>query len=192
MKRQGKTKASPPLWTTIPVGIGNGLQLSALVIAIGLIFLAGHVRAAWSIRLALVVGGWLIVYHCSHAIAHWAVGRVMRIEFRAYGIRGTDHPESYPPGVRQLMSVLPFWVAVTRRGSLARATPMQRAAMFAAGETSTTVASLGAALFAKLNHAPGASGLLIFTAVWVAATTVITALIPKGDYARAIAALRAP
>ena len=191
MSHQGVHAAKPRLRTTMPVAVGNGLQLSGLVVAMGLIFLAGHVQAPWSIRLAVVIAGWVIVYHCSHAITHWAVGRAVGIQFRAFGIRGTDHPETYPPGVRQLMSVLPFWVAVTRPASLARATRGQRAAMFAAGETATSVASLGAALFAKANHAPGASGLLIFAALWVVGATITTALVPKGDYAKAIAALRA-
>ena len=30
-------------------------------------------------------------------------------QFRFYGTRGTDDPEDYPPGFRQLMSAIPFW-----------------------------------------------------------------------------------
>jgi hypothetical protein len=36
-------------------------------------------------------------------------------------VRGTDHPENYPPGVRQLMSGLPMWSALTDKASMRQA-----------------------------------------------------------------------
>jgi hypothetical protein len=65
----------------------------------------------------------------------WAVG----IRFDGYGLRGTDHPENYPPVIRQVMSIMPFFVALTDKTSMSRAAGAAKALMFAAGETSTTV-----------------------------------------------------
>ncbi|MDA8311064.1 MAG: hypothetical protein M0Z46_10730 [Actinomycetota bacterium] len=39
--------------------------------------------------------------------------RPIGIGFRGFGLFDTDHPDIYPPGLRQAMSVLPMWVALT-------------------------------------------------------------------------------
>jgi len=44
--------------------------------------------------------GSVIIYDYCHAVFHWAVGRLLSIRFRSYGVRGTDHPETYPPASR--------------------------------------------------------------------------------------------
>ena len=118
----------------------------------------------------MLLVGWLAIYISSHAIAHVAVGRAVGIRFRAYGVRGTDHPENYPPGVRQLMSVLPMWSALTDKASMRQAGRWAKAAMFAAGETSTTVASIAAAAYAAHAGIPGGH-------------------VPKGDYTKALRVL---
>ena len=118
-----------------------------------------------------------------------AVGRAAGIRFRAYGVRGTDHPENYPPGVRQLMSVLPMWSALTDKASMRQAGRWAKAAMFAAGETSTTVVSIAAAAYAARAGIPGGHALLAGSIVWAIAATITTAIVPKGDYAKALRAL---
>ena len=133
--------------------------------------------------------GWLAIYLSSHAIAHVAAGRAAGIRFRAYGVRGTDHPENYPPGVRQLMSILPMWSALTDKASMRQACRWAKAAMFAAGETSTTVVSIAAAAYAARTHTPGGHALLAGSILWAIAATVTTAIVPKGDYAKALRAL---
>jgi hypothetical protein len=135
--------------------------------------------------------GFLIIYDCCHAIAHWAVGRLVGIRFRGYGIRGTDHPESYPPGIRHVMSAMPFFTAMTQKESMRAAAPTSKALMFAAGETGTTVVSLAAALYAWLSGIPGGGILFWVMVVWNVTATVATTVMPKGDYAKALKALRA-
>jgi hypothetical protein len=84
-----------------------------------------------------------------------------------YSVRGTDHPENYPPGVRQLMSVLPMWSALTDKASMRQADRWAKAAMFAAGETSTIVVSIAAAAYAARTGTPGGHVLLAGSIVWV-------------------------
>ena len=61
--------------------------------------------------------------------------------------------------------------------------------MFAAGETSTTVVSIAAAAYAARTHTPGGHALLAGSIVWAIAATITTAIVPKGDYAKALRAL---
>jgi hypothetical protein len=82
----------------------------------------------------LLLAGFLAISICCHALAHWLAGRLVGIRFRAYGVRGTDHPDTYPPRVRQLMSAMPFFTAMTQKPSMQRARPGARALTFAAGE----------------------------------------------------------
>lgn len=62
--------------------------------------------------------------------------------------------------------------------------------MFAAGETSSTVCSLLAALYAWQSNIPGGWILFAFTVAWDIAATITTSVTPKGDYAKARKALR--
>jgi hypothetical protein len=144
----------PKLWAKFSVRTGTLVQLAGLAAGLAGLVAAAHLRAAASIRLAALVVGWLAIYLSSHAIAHVAVGRAVGIRFRAYGVRGTDHPENYPPGVRQLMSVLPMWSALTDKASMRQAGRWAKGAMFAAGETSTTVVSIAAAAYAAHAASP--------------------------------------
>jgi hypothetical protein len=61
--------------------------------------------------------------------------------------------------------------------------------MFAAGETSTTVASIAAAAYTARAGIPGGHALLAGSIVWAIAATITTAIVPKGDYAKALRAL---
>jgi hypothetical protein len=153
-------------------------------------YLAAHLDVLPIIRVVLMLLGWLLIYVCSHAIAHWLVGRLVGIRFRGYGIRGTDHPESYPPGTRELMSVIPFFTVLTNKATMQTASPTAKALMFAAGETSTTVCSILAGLYAWLSGTPGGLILLIVAIVTGIFATIVTAKGPKGDYASALEVLR--
>ncbi len=187
---QGTTRGAPPLWARLSVVQGNLLQGIGLLLGAGLLALAAHLRIAGGARLALAIVGWLAIYICCHASAHWAVGRLVGIRFRGYGVRGTDHPENYPAGVRQLMSILPMFTAMTEKASMRTARPLARALMFAAGETSMTVCALLASGYAWRSGVPGGGSLFWFTVVLVGFSAVVTAIIPKGDYAKALGALR--
>ena len=179
----------PRLWARFSVRTGTLIQAAGIAAGAGALGAAAHLHAPGGFRLALLAAGWLAIYLSSHAIAHVAVGWAAGIRFRAYGVRGTDHPENYPPGVRQLMSVLPMWSALTDKASMRQAGRWAKAAMFAAGETSTTVASIAAAAYAARTHTPGGHALLAGSILWAIAATITTAIVPKGDYAKALRAL---
>ena len=179
--------ALPRLWARFSIPAGSAIQLTGIAAGGTLLIAATH--AARAAAIVLMAAGFLAVYLCSHAIAHVAVGRAVGIRFRAYGVRGTDHPEMYPPGVRQVMSALPMWTALTEKNSMRSASRPARAAMFAAGETSTSVFSLAAAGYAAHAGLPAGRALLIGTVLWTIASTITVAIIPKGDYAKALRAL---
>ena len=90
----------------------------------------------------LAVLGILAVYLCCHAIAHWLVGRLVGLRFAYIGVRGTDHPEAYPPVLRQVMAATPMFTTVSTKRSRASVGRRAMAAYFAAGETSTTICTV--------------------------------------------------
>jgi hypothetical protein len=172
------------------VATGNLLQAIGLILGAWFLYLAAHVFAPALPRVLLILLGWLAIYVCSHAIGHWAVGRVVGIRFRGYGLRGTDHPENYPTGLRTLMRVMPFFTVLTEKESMRQARPTAKALMYAAGETSTTICSLLAAWYAWQSGTPGGRILFVVTVIWDIGATITTAIIPRGDYAKARRALR--
>ena len=181
----------PPFWTRLSIAAGNLAQLGGLILGSELLYAAAHLQAAGSVRVLLMLGGWFAIYVSCHAIAHWAVGRLVGIEFQGYGLRGTDHPENYPPGLRQAMSALPTFTVMTKKASMQQARPPAKALMFGAGESSTAVCSILAGYYAWRSGIPG--GQILF---WVMVgfnlfSTVVTALVPRGDYAKAWKALHA-
>jgi hypothetical protein len=183
------TRPKPKPWATVSVGAGTAVQVAGVATGAALIGLAASLHGAAVARLGLVAVGWLAIYLCSHALAHVVVGRAVGIRFRAYGVYGTDHPENYPPGVRQLMSILPMWSALTDKASIRQSSRWAKAAMFAAGETSTTVCSIAAAAWASRAGIPGAHALLTGSVLWAVAASVTVTVIAKGDYAKALRAL---
>ena len=180
----------PPLWIKLSVVQGNLLQVAGLLLGAILLYLAAH-GAAPLIAIVLMIVSWIVVYFCCHAFGHWLIGRLVGIRFRGYGIRGTDHPENYPAGpMRHLMTILPFFTVMTEKDSMAKASPTAKALMFAAGETATTVCSLAVGWYAWHKDLPGGGILLIFSIIWSLAATITTTMAPKGDYAKALHALR--
>ena len=184
------TKPRPRLWLRLSIARGNLIQSAGIVLGIA-VLTAATMPAPEPAKLALTVLAWLAIYNSSHSIAHFLAGRAVGIRFRFYGLRGTDHPEDYPPGLRQLMSIAPFWSVITDKDSMRAATPWRKAVMFAAGETSTAICSIATAYAAAALHLPGSGPLLMFTILWNTVSTVVTAITPKGDYAKALRALRA-
>ena len=88
---------------------------------------------------AVMIAGFVTLYLNCHAIAHYLAGRAVGLRFRGYGVRGTDHPEVYPPGIRQLMQAAPFYVALSTKQSREQASGRAKAIYYAAGETSTAI-----------------------------------------------------
>jgi hypothetical protein len=172
------------------VNAGNTIQVAGLLVSAALLYVAAYTNLADIIRIVLMILAWIVIYICAHSPGHYVIGRIVGIRFRGYGIRGTDRPESYGPGLRQLMSVFPMFTVMTEKSSMAKASPVAQALMFAAGETSTTLFGVAAAWYALSTGIPGSGILLIVAIVWVALATVLTAISPKGDYAKALRALR--
>lgn len=182
--------ARPPFWLRFSVVTGTLVQLGGLVLGGALLAGAANLQVSDPLRVGLMILGWLVIYSCGHAIGHWAVGRLVGIRFRGYGLRGTDHPETYPPGLRQLMNSYPMFTVLTQTASMQAARPWARAAMFAAGETATTLTTLLAAGYAWQSGVPGGRILFIFTLIWDLVATFMTAVIPGGDYRKARHALQ--
>src|SRR5215208_2167704 len=90
---------------TLSIALENALQLGGLLGAAALAWYAGRqgVRGTgW------MVASRLLAYFSEHAFSHWMVGRALGIRFSGYGLHGTTHPQSYPPGTRFLFSRLPL------------------------------------------------------------------------------------
>ena len=189
----GSSGASPrpAFWARLPVLAGNLVQLAGMAGGVLLIVLAGAVRSKAAISVLLAVLGILLVYLCCHAIAHWLVGRLVGLRFAYIGVRGTDHPEAYPPVLRQIMAATPMFTTVSTRQSRASVGRRALAAYYAAGETSTTICTVIAAVLALLLGVPGSVVILVIVLVWVLLAVVSTAVFPKGDYYKARQALRA-
>ncbi|MBV9322566.1 MAG: hypothetical protein JO352_02125 [Chloroflexi bacterium] len=195
MSRASSTSSVPPrpaFWARLSETVGIAIQAAGLLLGIGLVYAAAHVVLDKGAQLATVLLGWFLVYVCCHASAHWAVGRAVGIRFRGFGLRGSDHPQDYPPGVRQLMQVLPTFTALTDQQSVRQASPVGRAAMYAAGETSTAICSVLIGWYAWASGIPGGSVLLTAMVVFNVFATIVTAIVPRGDYAKARRALRSP
>ena len=180
----------PPFWLKLSIIAGNLLQLAGMAFGVWAIYLAGKAVFTPLLRVVLMILGWLCVYLSCHSLAHWLVGRLAGIRFREYGLRGTDHPQQLNPILRAVLSRLPMFTAITEKDSMRRASPLARALMFAAGETSTILCTLLAGLYAWQSGVPGGLFFLI-AAVLMSITGVIsTSRMSRGDYAKALRALR--
>ncbi len=179
----------PPFWFRLSIAAGNLAQLAGLILGSGILYATAHLQAPDVVRVLLMLVGWFAIYVCCHALAHWAVGRLVGIEFQGYGLRGTDHPENYPPGLRQAMSAMPTFTVMTKKASMQQARPLAKALMFSAGESSTAVCSILAGYYAWHSGIPGGQILFWVMVAFNLFSTVVTALVPRGDYAKAWQAL---
>ena len=179
----------PPFWLRLSIAAGNALQLAGLMLGAGLLLVDAGLTAAAGLRVVLMLLGWFIVYIDCHAIGHYLVGRLVGIRFREYGVRGTDHPQDYPPVARQLMSAMPTFTVMTEKTSMAAARPWAKALMFAAGESFTAIFSTLAALLAWLAGIPGGFAWFVTVAIANIGSIIVTSILPRGDYTKARKAL---
>jgi hypothetical protein len=182
----------PPFWWRTSISVGNLIQLAGLLLGAGGLYAAAYLSHSPLVRTLLMLVSWFLVYVCCHAIAHWGVGRLVGIEFQGYGIRGTDHPENYPIGLRQMMSLLPTFTVLTKKESMRQAPAIAKALMFCAGETSTAICSILAGWYAWQTGVPGGQILFWAMVFFNLVSTVVTTLVPRGDYAKAWRALHSP
>lgn len=174
---------STPPWRMLSITSGNALQLAGLLTGGWLLRRALHARPSRQTRLLLA--GWLATYFCNHAIAHWAVGRLVGIRFVGYGVHGTTAPQWYPPGLRWLFMHLPLLSARVEPASLRAASPLARLAMYLAGPLLTLATGLGLPLYAWRRGLPGAGRLLAGAGLWFTPMLVVEALRAGGDLRRA-------
>jgi hypothetical protein len=139
----------------------------------------------------LAVLGIVLTAFCSHAIGHWLAGRLAGLRFAYIGIRSTDHPETYPPVMRQVLSAVPMFTTVSTRRSRETAGRWALAAYFAAGQTTAIIGWAGSAILARTLNIPGSTIILAIMIAWAAGTALLASLTAKGDYAKARAAVRA-
>ena len=133
--------------------------------------------------------GWLLLYFCSHAIAHWTVGRLLGIRFLFYTIGGTGNPEGWPPGLRWIFEHLPFLGVQTEKVSMQSARPRARALMWSAGVTSSAIMPTLGVVWAWLRGVPGSRVFLVFAVFWALGTLASNWTSRTGDYAKARRAL---
>lgn len=189
MREQGRERRAPvpPFWFRLPVPVGNSVQVAGMGAGAGLILAAGAIRGdVWAGALTMV-GGFILVYLSCHSIGHWLVGRALGLRFRYIGVRGTDHPEAFPAGLRQLMSLLPMFTTVSTRESRAAAGGHAVALYMAAGQVSTMVWTMLASGLAIGVGAPGAPVLLGVAVLVNAYAAVMAAFNSRVDYAKAVA-----
>jgi hypothetical protein len=82
-----------------------------------LLLLTIHAEIAVAFRLVLMLLGSLVIYLCSHSIAHRAVGRLVGISFCGHEIGGARYRGIHPPSLSRLINVLS---PVFRRDGTAR------------------------------------------------------------------------
>src|SRR3989440_9586348 len=145
----------------LSVVAGNSVQIAGLVAAYLSLSAA---RSAHSIAAAVaaMVVGWVLLYFCCHAIAHWVVGRILGIRFASYTLGGTGNPEGYPAGMRWVFEHLPFFGVQTDKASMQKASPMAKAFMWSAGVTSSAVVPTLGAFWAWSASLPGSKLFLLF------------------------------
>ncbi len=187
---QVKLTPRPPFWMRLSIASGNLLQMAGVVSGCAILYAGAHLVAIAILRVLLFMFGWLIVYICSHSLGHWLVGWLVGIRFREYGIRGTDHPNDLNPFMRAVLTRLPMFTAITDKASMEKASPLAKALMFGAGETSTILCTVLAGLSAWLNHVPGGVIFLILAILMSVTGVISTSRMTRGDYAKARQALR--
>ncbi|HEX2907371.1 MAG TPA: hypothetical protein VHO69_10955, partial [Phototrophicaceae bacterium] len=94
------------------------------------------------------------------------------------------------PRMRAVMSRIPMFTVMTEKESLAQAKPLAKALMFAAGETATIVCLVLTGLYAWAIQLPGGVIWFIIAVLMSLSAVTAPAKMPKGDYAKAIKALR--
>jgi hypothetical protein len=185
----GHARPRPQFWAKLPVLAGNLIQLTGIVAGVLLIVAAGSIKNAAAASAVVAVIGIVLTAFCSHAIGHWLVGRLAGLRFAYIGVRGTDHPETYPPVMRQVLSAVPMFTTVSTRRSREVAGRWALGAYFAAGQTTAIIGWVGSAVLARGLNIPGSTVILAIMAAWAVGTALVATFTAKGDYAKARAAV---
>jgi hypothetical protein len=128
-----KAESENPLATTkrrifarLSIAVGNFLQTAGILTAC---FALKASRSAQSTAIAVItmILAWVLLYFCSHAIAHWLIGRAVGIRFLFYTVGGTANPQGWPIGLRWIFERLPFLGIQTEKSSMQKASPIAKA-----------------------------------------------------------------
>jgi hypothetical protein len=176
------------IFRRVSILVGNSVQIAGLVAAY--LALAAARSAHWvSAAVFAMVVGWILLYFCCHAIAHWVIGRLVGIRFAFYTVGGTGNPEGWPTGLRWLFEHLPFLGVQTEKASMQRASPIARAIMWSAGVTSSAVVPTLGALWAWRSGVPWSKWFFLFALFWAVGTLASNWTSRTGDYSKARYAL---
>jgi hypothetical protein len=173
----------------LSIVLGNTLQIAGIAAAFAALAAAGFHSIPPVFAAVMMIAAWLLLYFFCHGIAHWAVGRLLRIGFVFYTIGGTGNPEGYPVGLRWVFERLPFFGVQTDKGSMQKASPMAKAIMWSAGVTSSAIFPTLSTIWAWRAGAPGSKLFLVFAVFWAIGTLSSNWRSETGDYAKARRAL---
>src|ERR1700686_4998499 len=149
--------------------VGNSVQIVGLVAAYLALVAARSAHSILAAVFAMVVG-YVLLYFCCHAIAHWVVGRMLGIRFAFYTVGGTGNPEGWPAGLRWLFEHLPFLGVQTEQTSMQSASPMARAVMWSAGVTSSAIIPTLGVLWGWHSGVPGSKLFSLIALAWAIGT----------------------
>ena len=110
-------RARRKIFALVSIASGNAVQIGGIVAAYFALMGARSARTP-GVAVASMILAWVLLYFCSHAIAHWLVGRLVGIRFLFYTVGGTGNPEGWPWGIRWIFERLPFFGVQTDKDSM--------------------------------------------------------------------------
>jgi hypothetical protein len=179
------------VFAQLSIVAGNAVQAGGILaacVALRISRSAGSTPTA----VAAMLGAWVLLYFCAHAIAHWLVGRAVGIRFQFYTVGGTGNPKGWPPGVRWVFEHLPFFGVQTEKASMQNARPVAKALMWSAGVTSSAVIPTLGAFVAWRSGVPWSGWFCLFAVGWACGTLASNWTSRTGDYSKARHALAQP
>lgn len=183
--------AKRKIFGRVSIIVGNAVQIAGAVAAYLSLSEARSAHSTIGAVVAMVMG-WVLLYFCCHAIAHWVVGRILGIRFAFYTVGGTGNPEGWPAGLRWLFEHLPFLGVQTEKASMQKASPIARAIMWSAGVTSSAVVPTLGAFWAWRSGVPWSKMFFLVALFWAAGTLASNWTSRTGDYSKARRALQNP
>jgi hypothetical protein len=175
----------------LSIAVGNLLQTGGVAGAFVLLRASRSTHSAATAVSAMLLS-WVLLYFCSHALAHWLVGRAVGIRFLFYTVGGTGNPEAWPPGLRWIFEHLPFLGVQTETVSMQNVSPQARALMWSAGVTSSASLPTLSAFLAWRSGVPWSGWFCLFALFWALGTLASNWTSRTGDYSKARRALRQP
>jgi len=181
-------RATRKIFARLSIAVGNTLQIAGFVAAYFALTVSRSANSP-GVAVATMILAWALLYFCSHAIAHWFVGRLVGIRFLFYTVGGTGNPEGWSRGVRWVFEHLPFFGVQTDKVSMLNVTPGAKALMWSAGVTASAIVPTFAALCAWRSAVPGSGWFCLFASGWAVGTLASNWTSRTGDYSKARRAL---